>query len=63
MKENLSEDFISYLQYLLNDDTSSENIRNNIAHRLTDAEFYNEGRSLIVLHLLLVLTSYFSRKG
>ncbi|MGR2743153.1 DUF4209 domain-containing protein [Bacillus sp. N6] len=63
VKENLSEDFISYLQYLLNDDTSSENIRNNIAHRLTDAEFYNEGRSLIVLHLLLVLTSYFSRKG
>ncbi|KXJ00487.1 hypothetical protein ACS49_05100, partial [Bacillus cereus] len=63
VKENLSEDFIGYLQYLLNDDTSSENIRNNIAHRLTDAEFYNEGRSLIVLHLLLVLTSYFSRKG
>ncbi|MGF2712304.1 DUF4209 domain-containing protein [Bacillus cereus] len=62
VKGNLSEDFIGYLQYLLNDDTSSENIRNNIAHRLTDVEFYNEGRSLIVLHLLLVLTTYFSRE-
>ncbi|PGT20662.1 DUF4209 domain-containing protein [Bacillus cereus] len=63
VKQNLSEDFIGYLQYLLNDDTSSENIRNNIAHRLTDVEFYNEGRSLIVLHLLLVLTTYFSREN
>lgn len=59
VKDNLSEDFIGYLQYLLNDDTSSENIRNNVAHRFTSADFYNEGRSLIVLHLLLLIITYF----
>lgn len=59
VSENISRDFISYLQYLLNDETSSENIRNNIAHRITDGNFYSHERSLIVLHLLLVLTTYF----
>ena len=59
VRESFSESFVSYLQYLLNDDTSSENIRNNVAHRLTGKEFYQEGRSLILLHLLLVLATYF----
>ncbi|MGP3738126.1 DUF4209 domain-containing protein [Bacillus sp. 4A_MP2] len=59
VRESFSRDFISYLQYLLNDETSSENIRNNIAHRIKDENFYSHERSLIVLHLLLLLTTYF----
>jgi hypothetical protein len=59
VNQNLSESFISYLYYLLNDDTSTENIRNNIAHRFMGVDYYNEGRSLIVLHLLLLLAAHF----
>ncbi|OIJ16495.1 hypothetical protein BKP45_21040 [Anaerobacillus alkalidiazotrophicus] len=55
VREILSEDFVIYLEYLLNSDTSSENIRNNVAHRFTQSDFYTKERSQVLIHALLQL--------
>lgn len=53
VRELLSEDLAQYLEYLLNSDTSSENIRNNVAHRFTKSDFYSKNRSQVLIHALV----------
>ncbi|WP_336864672.1 DUF4209 domain-containing protein [Peribacillus frigoritolerans] len=53
VRELLSEDLAQYLEYLLNSDTSSENIRNNVAHRFTNSDFYSKDRSQVLIHALV----------
>lgn len=55
-KAKIKEDAYEYLVYLLNDETG-ENIRNNVAHRLKNAEYYNEYRSRLLMHFLIYLCS------
>lgn len=55
-KAKVKEDTYEYLEYLLNEETG-ENIRNNVAHRLKNTEYYNEYRSRLLLHILIYLCS------
>jgi len=55
-KARVKEDAHEYLMYLLNDETG-QNIRNNVAHRLKNAEYYNEYLSRLLLHILIFLCS------
>lgn len=62
VREVLSEDIASYLEYLLNSETSAENIRNNVAHRLTPSSFYSQGRSRLLLHALILVSERIKSK-
>ena len=57
VRQRLSDDLVNYLEFLLNDSSSPENIRNNVAHRLKGNHFYSEERAKILLHVLLVICS------
>ncbi|MBZ9686810.1 DUF4209 domain-containing protein [Clostridium estertheticum] len=52
----ITENVHEYLIYFLNEETG-ENIRNNVAHRLKNAEYYNEYRSKLLMHILTLLSS------
>ncbi|PGZ92186.1 DUF4209 domain-containing protein [Bacillus sp. AFS029533] len=62
VKEVLTEDFVTYLEYLLNSDTSSENIRNNVAHRITKCDFYSKERSQVLIHALVQMCERIKNK-
>jgi hypothetical protein len=57
VREILSDDLANYLEYLLNSETSSENIRNNVAHRLTPSHFYSQDRSRVLVQALIQVCS------
>jgi Domain of unknown function (DUF4209) len=62
VKEVLSDDITNYLEYLLNSETSSENIRNNVAHRLTPSNFYSQRRSRLLAHALILVSERIKNK-
>ncbi|MGE1115189.1 DUF4209 domain-containing protein [Priestia megaterium] len=53
VRQVITEDLANYLEHLLNNDTSSENIRNNVAHRFKQSDFYSKERSQTLIHALL----------
>lgn len=55
VREVLSDDIANYLEYLLNSETSSENIRNNVAHRLTPSTFYSQRKSRLLVHAIILV--------
>lgn len=57
VRQVLTDDLANYLEYLLNSETSSENIRNNVAHRLTKSNFYSQDRSRVLIHALIQVTA------
>jgi hypothetical protein len=62
VREILSDDLANYLEYLLNSETSSENIRNNVAHRIAPSVFYSQDRSRVLIHALIQVTTRIKNK-